>query len=253
MSYDPESFWNDAARHMALRDDDVEIASDSTPITRYKRACFVRRFLSEMPIEGRSVLEVGCGPGGNLAELASRGGAARLLAVDIAPEMVALAQRRLGDTADITLSSGDQLPFADREVDLAFTSAVLMHNLDDAGASAMIEDLCRVADKAVWIVEDTAPRRRQRAFHVRRTPEWYAAEVESHGFTIDKIDHIPMLASRAMASAVNRLALGKDRGRGMPQPMWARVVEGGLLPFTRLFDPWLPSRAVLTCISATRS
>jgi len=253
MNYDPETFWNAGARHMALRDGDVEIASDSTPLTRHKRACFVRRFLSQMPVEGRSVLEIGCGPGGNLAELAERGDAAKLLGVDIAQEMVSLAQSRLGDAAEIALSAGDRLPFADGEVDFVFTSTVLMHNLDDGDASAMIEELCRVAGKAVWIVEDTARARRQRPFHVRRTPEWYAAEVESHGFTVDKIDHIPQLASRAMASAVNRLARGRDRGRGMRQPTWARAIEGGLLPLTRLLDPLLPSRSVLTRISATRA
>lgn len=252
MSYDPASFWGNAARHMQGREGDVEIASDSTPVTRYKRLRFLRQFLDQMPIEGRSILEVGCGPGGNLAALASRGGATQLMGVDIAKEMVALAQQRLGDQAEVRLSAGGQLPLKDQEVDLAFTSTVLMHNLDDADASQIIDELCRVAGQTVWLIEDTASERRQRAFHVRRTPEWYAAEVERRGFAVEKIDHIPLLASRAMAAAINRVARGQDRGRGMPQPTWARVLEGGLLPITRLFDPWLPSRAVLTRVIATR-
>lgn len=252
MNYDPKTFWDDAAQQMASRDDDVEIASDSTPFTRYKRECFVRGFLNEMPIVNRSILEVGCGPGGNLGELARRGGAAKLHGVDIAPNMVALAGRRLGDVATIDAASGDRLPFDDQAVDLSFISTVLMHNLEDPGAASMIAELCRVAKETVWLVEDTAARRRQRPHHVRRTPAWYTAQLERHGFRIDSIDHLPMLASRAVAGALARLTHRKNRGRGHRQPKWAKLVEGGLLPVTRRLDSVLPSRSVLTCIQATR-
>jgi ubiquinone/menaquinone biosynthesis C-methylase UbiE len=44
------------------------------------------------PIEGRSVLDVGCGPGHYGIALA-RAGASRVLGIDFAPGMVALAQR----------------------------------------------------------------------------------------------------------------------------------------------------------------
>jgi SAM-dependent methyltransferase len=82
VKYEPETFWSDVARHIAERPDGNVVAGDATPYYRYKRARFVARFLDALPVRDLNVLEVGCGPGGNLRVLA-RSKPARLVGADI--------------------------------------------------------------------------------------------------------------------------------------------------------------------------
>lgn len=50
------------------------------------------------PVEGKSVLDAGCGPGVYAEWLADRG--AEVAAVDVSPTMIRLARRRLGGRYD---------------------------------------------------------------------------------------------------------------------------------------------------------
>ncbi|WP_187428126.1 Magnesium-protoporphyrin O-methyltransferase [Roseobacter fucihabitans] len=67
--------------------------------------------LSRLPadLSGQRVLDAGCGAGQMTAELAARG--AEVLAIDISPSLVEIAERRLPDErrAQVTFTSGDML------------------------------------------------------------------------------------------------------------------------------------------------
>lgn len=73
------------------------------------RRRFTRTFEATGDLQGRSVLDLGCGSGRYLIEAVSRG-AARAVGVDFAPEMIAIA-RRLADASPhgdrIELRCGD--------------------------------------------------------------------------------------------------------------------------------------------------
>ncbi len=69
-AYEPREYWSNVAEDIGRRADGTAVASVDSPFYRYKREQFVERFLRSIPARGRSVLEVGCGPGGNLRELA---------------------------------------------------------------------------------------------------------------------------------------------------------------------------------------
>lgn len=76
------------------------------------------------PVDGRRVLELGCGAGPLTAWLVEQG--ARVTACDVSPAMVELARRRVGNRADVFVADiSEPLPFADRAFDRVVASLVL--------------------------------------------------------------------------------------------------------------------------------
>ncbi|WP_432950978.1 methyltransferase domain-containing protein [Kribbella sp. CA-253562] len=80
-------------------------------------------------VAGRRILDVGCGAGPLSAALRDRG--AIMSGFDRSAEMLALARRRLGDDADLTVADlAKPLPYADAAYDDVVASLVL-HYLED--------------------------------------------------------------------------------------------------------------------------
>jgi ubiquinone/menaquinone biosynthesis C-methylase UbiE len=80
-------------------------------------------------VAGRRILDVGCGAGPLSAALRDRG--AIMSGFDLSAEMLALARRRLGDDADLTVADlAKPLPYADAAFDDVVASLVL-HYLED--------------------------------------------------------------------------------------------------------------------------
>ena len=88
------------------------------------------------PIQGKTVIDIGCGPGHYAVALAAQG-ASRVLGVDFAPGMVEIARKRAesaGVTDRCTFTLGD---FLDVSGDDKFDYAIVMGFMDyieDAGA-----------------------------------------------------------------------------------------------------------------------
>jgi SAM-dependent methyltransferase len=98
------------------------------------------------PVEGRSVLELGCGAGRLSLELLRRG--ARLTAIDVSPAMVELARSRApGGTFLVATAESTGLP--DEAFDLVAGKAVL-HHLDVAPAAREIRRVLRPGGRAVF-------------------------------------------------------------------------------------------------------
>src|SRR5262249_22722274 len=91
---------------------------------------------------GRSVLEVGCGAGVDLARFA-RGGAS-VTGVDLAPSAIDLArtnfeQQSLSGTFEV--ADGEHLPFPDNSFDMVFAHGVVQYTTDP---SRLVEECRRV-------------------------------------------------------------------------------------------------------------
>ena len=102
----------------------------------------------------RSVLEIGCGYGKQLAALRRRlGSDVRLVGVDFSPTQLAQAQRFLAGQPgiELVLGSGDQLPFVDGSFELTMTSAVILHNPPEI-AERMRREAMRVS--SLWTVHN---------------------------------------------------------------------------------------------------
>ncbi|WP_300671936.1 methyltransferase domain-containing protein [Desulfoluna sp.] len=104
-------------------------------------AKLVRVFAAAGPLEGKTVLEPGCGTG-RLTKILARtvGIRGRVLAMDISAGMVAAAKKRLTGQAHVELRQGrlEIFPLPVDGVDLALCHQVFPHLEDPKGALAIL-------------------------------------------------------------------------------------------------------------------
>lgn len=84
------------------------------------------------PIDGREILDVACGTGDLLILLARRR-PARLVGLDLAPEMLRRAEQRMthaGVSAVLVTGAAEELPFVDRSFDIV-TAAFGIRNFEE--------------------------------------------------------------------------------------------------------------------------
>lgn len=104
------------------------------------------------PLAGKRVLDIACGAGGWLAELADRGAA--ISGIDISERAVLRARARLPDS-DIREAVAEELPFPDGCFDLVTCMGSLEHFLDQPGA---LREMLRIsnADARILILVPNA-------------------------------------------------------------------------------------------------
>jgi SAM-dependent methyltransferase len=235
-SYEPRSYWNRVATELDERGGVV--AGDDTPYYRYKRAKFLGRFLASMPVEGKAVLEVGCGPGGNLAELMNRQ-PRRLVGCDLSPAMANLARRTGCEVVEL---DGTGLPFGDQEFDLVFTVTVLQH-VPEVGD--LISEICRVSRTMVQFVEDAGPAQGGGSYFRRPVAE-YSNACRASGFTLVQADVLGTRVSLLAHTALGRVFDRRERHEGEPVPPTLHTLERLLLPITRRMDDRVAKESDLT-------
>ncbi len=104
------------------------------------------------------LLDVACGTGRTLHQLAVTHPALRLYGVDLSPAYVRLARRRLADVAEAALAveNAEALPFADGAFDVV-TSVYLFHELPRNTRRAVAREMLRVVRPGgLVVVEDSA-------------------------------------------------------------------------------------------------
>jgi SAM-dependent methyltransferase len=90
------------------------------------------------PLQGRRVLDIGCGPGYLLKALAARGA----VAAGIDPDAAALGKARIAaPAADVRLGPAQALPFADG----AFEAAIFLNSLHHVPVASMAAALAEAA------------------------------------------------------------------------------------------------------------
>ncbi len=93
------------------------------------------------PQPGERIIDVGCGPGYSLVELAAEvGDDGRIVGVDSSADMLRVARRRCAGVANVELQEGNAaaLPVADENFDAAISVQVLEYVADVTGALAEI-------------------------------------------------------------------------------------------------------------------
>jgi len=119
------------------------------PITRFTREC------------GRSdlkLLDIACGTGRTLHQLAQAHPAMRLHGVDLSPHYVKIARKRLADVDEVTLAveNGEQLPWSDATFDIV-TSTYLFHELPRNARRNVVREMMRVLRPGgLLVIEDAA-------------------------------------------------------------------------------------------------
>ncbi|HEY0427324.1 MAG TPA: class I SAM-dependent methyltransferase [Pyrinomonadaceae bacterium] len=102
---------------------------------------------------GKLVLDYGCGAGDNSVLIASHG--ARVVGVDISPELIELAEKRLAAhdlaaNAEFRVGSAHALPLADESIDVVFGNAIL-HHLDLKLASKEVFRVLKKGGRALFL------------------------------------------------------------------------------------------------------
>lgn len=104
-------------------------------------------------LRDRDVLEIGCGSGVHARLLAEAG--ARLTAVDLTAEAVAMTRRRLelhGLGATVLEADAEQLPFADASFDFVWSWGVIHHSQDTERVVAEIARVLRPGGRLALMV-----------------------------------------------------------------------------------------------------
>lgn len=136
--------------------------NEPTPQDIARRARSLSRVLVRVRPEPGSILEVGCGPGANLAALA-RITTADLFAVE-PNESARLAAAKLCPAARIFEGHAEAIPAADASFDLVLTAGTLIHVPPERLADAMAE-IVRVARCHVLSIEYFAPETEPVVYH----------------------------------------------------------------------------------------
>ena len=119
----------------------------------------ITRFVREAGgAERLKLLDVACGTGRTLHQIARAHPAMRLWGIDLSPAYVRLARRRLADLDEVALAveNAEHLPFADATFEIA-TSVYLFHELPRNARRNVVRELRRVVRPGgLVVIEDSA-------------------------------------------------------------------------------------------------
>jgi ubiquinone/menaquinone biosynthesis C-methylase UbiE len=104
------------------------------------------------------LLDIGCGTGRTLHQIARTHPAMRLHGVDLSPAYIKLARKRLLDVDEVTLAveNGEKLPWADATFDIV-TSVYLFHELPRNARRNVVREMLRVVKpNGLVVIEDSA-------------------------------------------------------------------------------------------------
>lgn len=176
-----QAFWDRAARADALlavddrglRDAAFWAEGDAV-ITRFEAELGLR-------IEGRSIVEIGCGVGRLTRVLAQR--AEAVVAVDVSPEMLARAQRLSPGLGNVRWLLGDGESLAgvpDASADGVFSHVVFQHIPDPAVTLGYVAEMGRVLRPGGWAAFQVSndPRVHRRRLRGRRAAAWRGSAVD---------------------------------------------------------------------------
>jgi ubiquinone/menaquinone biosynthesis C-methylase UbiE len=118
----------------------------------------ITRHIAGRPAASLRLLDVACGTGRPLDQIAVAHPQLRLHGVDLSPFYVARARQRLSAVAELTLAAenGEELPFVDRHFDVV-TSVYLFHELPRNARRRVVAEMFRVlAPGGLVVIEDSA-------------------------------------------------------------------------------------------------
>ncbi|WP_460965528.1 class I SAM-dependent methyltransferase [Pedococcus soli] len=130
-------------------------------------------------VQGRRVLDAGCGSGPLVHDLRARG--ARVAGFDSSPAMLSLARQRLGPDVDLTVADlSEPLPYADAAFDDVVCSLVLHYLRDWTGPLAELRRVLRPGGRLLLSVNH--PRILESA---NPTADYFAVTEYSEEYTFD--------------------------------------------------------------------
>ncbi len=249
-NYHPEPYWSEVAKRIGSRTGQNVIAGDDEPYYEYKRERFLE-MLKTIDFSGKSVLEIGSGPGGNLKEIWKLK-PARLVGVDISADMIELARQHVDSAIEIIKIDGTTLPFKDQEFDMVFTATVLQHNTDEEMLKKIVAELCRVSKRKVFLFERIENEIKGDELCYGRPVSYYENLCGQHGFKLVNEEFINIRTSYFVSGAIRKGLNPKDRVEGEPLTGFSVFMQNLTLPVTKQLDKILTSRKDLAKLEFIR-
>ncbi len=233
-NYHPEPYWSEVANRIQARKGGNIIAGDDEPFYRYKRNKFLL-MLNTVYFKDKSVLEIGCGPGGNLQEIWKKS-PLRLAGVDISAEMIELSKNILPQEIELIKIDGTSLSFKNREFDYVFTATVLQHNTNEEMLKKIMAELCRVACDKVFLFERIEKKIKGDELCYGRPISYYEQICNSHGFELVNTEFINIRVSYYICGIIRKVFSPKTRQEGEPLSRIAILLQNIALPITKQLD-----------------
>ena len=106
----------------------------------------VREILNSIELQGKSVLDIGCGTGGVEVVLAKELGAGQVVGIDVEPQLIERSQQRmeqhgLQDRVSLKLVTPGPFDFPDNHFDIVFSKDSMIHIADK---NALFKEVLRV-------------------------------------------------------------------------------------------------------------
>ena len=180
--------------------------------------------LSTIDFNNKNVLEVGCGPGGNLIEVLKKN-PKNLQAVDISENMVKLATKNTLGKVAIHKINGTKFPFDDKTFDIIFTATVLQHNSKIKG-----DELC-----------------------LGRPVSYYENIFKSNNFELVEKEFINIRVSYLICGAIRKIFNSSNRTEGQPITKFSVFLQNVTLPISKVLDKIFKSKSDLTKLVFVRT
>jgi ubiquinone/menaquinone biosynthesis C-methylase UbiE len=239
-TYNPEKYWDQVAQQIDSREEVKLIAGDDEPYYRYKRKRFLE-VLGSIDFSGKTVLEIGSGPGGNLEFIYNKG-CSSITGVDISGQMVNLAKKNTAaKNIEVLKINGSELPFRDHHFDLVFTSTVLQHNTNEENLFQIVAEICRVSANEVILFERIEQSIKGHASNLGRPVAYYEKLMSENGFVLVKKKSLPIQASFFVCGIIRKLFNKSSRKEGAPLSSLSIFLEKITLPVTSVLDRFIPS------------
>lgn len=149
---DVRQYWNTYINDVEVINEPLGSPAffDALERYRYEKIDFLKSYVDFGRYAGKSVLEVGCGPGIDLMQFARAG--AKVFARDLTPNAVALARANLareGLSGDIQEGNAETLGFPDDTFDVYYSNGVLHHTLDTERAISEAHRVLKPGGEAI--------------------------------------------------------------------------------------------------------
>ena len=245
--YHPAPYWNKVANRIKkTKRGGGSLAGDHEPYYAYKRKKFLK-LLHSVDFNNNKVLEIGCGPGGNLKEIATNYSPEKLVGADISAEMLSLAGQNLENhPVSLHKVNGESLPFADGEFDLVFTATVLQHNTSESMLVRNLEEICRVCSDRLILFERVERKITGDDLCLGRPVAYYQQLVEGQGFKLVSVKPINVRVSYLVCGAIRKIFNARDHEEGMPPSQATVILQKMMLPVTRVLDRLVGSMSDVT-------
>ena len=239
-NYHPEEYWSEVAGRIKSREGKNVIAGDDEPFYRYKRKQFLK-LLNTVDFSRKSVLELGCGPGGNLQEVWEKS-PKRLAGADISEDMIRLSREKLPNEIELVKIDGTSLPFKNKEFDYVFTATVLQHNTDEEMLKKIMAEICRVSKEKVFLFERIEKSIKGDELCYGRPVGYYEDICKSHGFKLVNTQFINIRVSYFVCGIIRKVSSPRSRKEGEPLNGLAVFLQKIKLPFTSQLDKIFKSK-----------